>query len=297
MTLNDLILSEISLPVHTDVTALAVAVAARHPGSTAVIFYGAALREDLHCLPAGSLIDLYLLVEDYETAFNSFWLAAANRLLPPNVFPFTDGVRHAKYAVLTLDDFRRLCSPAADNVSLFARMAQPVRLVWTSHAEVAPIVAEGVASAVRTLLTAARPMIEDAADALALWRRALTLTYGCELRAERAGRAGLIIGTQADRCMRLAAAAGQDNTLQPAATYERRTAEARWRRWRYRGKLLSVARLMKATFTYSGGIDYIADKISRHSGTSIEVKPWMRSHPIAAGLWLAPRLWWRAAIR
>jgi len=40
-------------------------------------------------------------------------------------------------------------------------------------------------------------------------------------------------------------------------------AAARWRRLQRRGKWLSVIRLAKASFTYAGGIDYLAWKINR----------------------------------
>jgi hypothetical protein len=61
--------------------------------------------------------------------------------------------------------------------------------------------------------------------------------------------------------------------------------------------MLSVARLAKATGTYSGGIDYLAWKINRHAGTSIEIKPWQRRWPILAAFTLLPRLLKGGAIR
>src|SRR5210317_2137440 len=74
----------------------------------AVLFYGSCLRtgdvED-------GLADLYLLVDEYSAAFKGRTLAFFNRLLPPNVFyleiPFQGRVLRAKYAILSLDDFRR----------------------------------------------------------------------------------------------------------------------------------------------------------------------------------------------
>ena len=70
-----------------------------------------------------------------------------------------------------------------------------------------------------------------------------------------------------------------------------------WARRRFEGKLLSVARLAKAAFTYSGGIDYLAWKINRHAGTQIEIKPWQRKWPLLAALVLAPKLLAKGAVR
>jgi hypothetical protein len=71
----------------------------------------------------------------------------------------------------------------------------------------------------------------------------------------------------------------------------------RWPGLRRRGKLLTVARLAKAAFTYAGGIDYLAWKINRHAGTKIEIKPWQRKWPLVAALVLVPRLLARGAIK
>ena len=70
-----------------------------------------------------------------------------------------------------------------------------------------------------------------------------------------------------------------------------------WRRFRRRGKALTLIRLAKATTTYAGGVDYLAWKINRHAGTKIAVKPWQRRWPILGALTLLPRLLRRGAIR
>ena len=80
----------------------------------------------------GLMLDFYLIVSDYPAAYGRSWLARANALVPPNVFPFEHGGLIAKYAVLSEADFARLNSPAADNVSVWARFAQPSRLLWAS---------------------------------------------------------------------------------------------------------------------------------------------------------------------
>jgi hypothetical protein len=63
------------------------------------------------------------------------------------------------------------------------------------------------------------------------------------------------------------------------------------------GKLLSVARLAKASATFAGGADYIAWKINRHAGTDIQLKPWQRRWPLLAAISLLPRLLRSGAVR
>jgi hypothetical protein len=52
--------------------------------------------------------------------------------------------------------------------------------------------------------------------------------------------------------------------------------------WRIRnvlGRLLSILRLFKASFTFKNGVDYIAWKIERHTGEKILVTPRLRRFP------------------
>jgi hypothetical protein len=85
-------------------------------------------------------------------------------------------------------------------------------------------------------------------------------------------------------------------TLGPDAP-PRAAAERQWRQLRRRSKRASVLRLAKASFTFAGGIDYLAWKINRHAGTKVEIKPWQRRWPLAAAFILLPRLLSRGAIR
>src|SRR6478672_9399115 len=102
-TLNDLVAAELVEPVDPRVTAMAAAIAALYPGAArAVLFYGSCLRERQL---DGLMLDFYLIVSDYRAAYGRSWLAAANRLIPPNVFPFEHDGLAAKYAVLSEADF------------------------------------------------------------------------------------------------------------------------------------------------------------------------------------------------
>ncbi|MEQ1509722.1 MAG: hypothetical protein ABL909_04880 [Sphingopyxis sp.] len=284
MKLRDLVSGELSQPVLTPVSAMAAAIAALHPGSRAVLFYGSCLRE---AKLDGLMLDFYLIVADYRTAYDARWLALANRLIPPNVFPFVHGGFSAKYAVLSEADFHRLCGPETRNVSVWARFAQPSRLVWASDDAARERVVSAVSRAAPTLLAAAQSI--DGETPLDWWRRAFALTYSAELRAERAARASSVVDADPERYQRFSPAA-----MAPIPIGAR---GGGWARRRLEGKALSVLRLAKATFTFAGGIDYLAWKINRHAGTQIVISPWQRRHPILAGIMLVPRLLGQGAIK
>ena len=284
-TLRALVEEELSQPVDPRVSAMAEAIAAKHgEASRAVLFYGSCLREKQL---DGLMLDFYLIVSDYRSAYDRKWLAQANALIPPNVFPFQHDGLAAKYAVLSEADFDRLNGPETRNVSVWARFAQPSRLVWFAD-EVARNRAIGpVTRASPTLLAAAGKL--DGEDHLDWWRRAFSLTYSAELRAERAGRSGSVVDADPDRYRRFSAPA--------IAAIPENARSGQWFRRRIEGKVLSVVRLAKASATYAGGAEYIAWKINRHAGTNIELSAWQKRHPLLAAISLLPRLLKSGAIR
>jgi hypothetical protein len=283
--LRQLVEEELDIAVDPKVAEMAEAIAANHgEASQAVLFYGSCLRERQL---EGLMLDFYLIVSDYEAAYDKRWLAKANALVPPNVFPFQHGNLGAKYAVLSEADFYRLNGPETRNVSVWARFAQPSRLVWARNNQARTRTIDAVARAAPTLLAAARPFPEG--GDLAPWRHAFALTYSAELRAERKGRSGSIVDTDPERYRRV---------LQPAlSAIDRNAPSGGGVRRRIEGKLLSVVRLAKASATYAGGAEYIAWKINRHAGTDIELTPWQRRHPLLAAITLLPRLLRSGAIR
>jgi hypothetical protein len=283
--LRQLVAEELSLPVDPRASAMAAAIAGKHgEASRAVLFYGSCLR---HKQLDGLMLDFYLIVSDYRAAYDRAWLAAANRLIPPNVFYFEHDGLAAKYAVLSEADFRRLSGPETNSVSVWARFAQPSRLVWAADEEARTRAVDAVARAAPTLLAAAGPVPRE--EPLALWRRAFALTYSAELRAERKGRASSVVELEPERYSRFTAPAlAAARSMRPHGSWA-------WRR--IEGKGLSVLRLAKASLTFAGGADYIVWKINRHAGTDIQLKPWQQRHPLLAGLSLLPRLLRSGAVR
>ena len=289
--LKELVAAELALPVDPRVAEMAAAIAAEYAGAArAVLFYGSCLRSaELD----GLMLDFYLIVSDYDAAYGRSWLARANRLIPPNVFPFEHGGLVAKYAVLSEADFARECGPRALSVSVWARFAQPSRLVWATNNATRARVEESITSTAPTLLALAGPLARG--DVLNLWKHGFSRTYRAELRAERGDRSASIVDADPDRYRRFGEAALA--RLGHAAPMSAAEAERRWRGLQRRGKLLSVLRLAKASFTFAGGVDYLAWKVSRHSGVSVAVKPWHRRFPLAAAVVLVPRLLAKGAVR
>ena len=303
--LHDLVAEELGLPVDPRVSKMAAAIAARHgAASRAVLFYGSCLRQQQL---EGLMLDFYLIVSDYRRAYDKRWLAAANRLIPPNVFYFEHAGLVSKYAVLSEADFAHECSPAAWTVSTAARFAQPTRLVWSADDAAAARMVDIVAEAAPTLLDWTLPVggAGGVSYPSELWARAFGLTFNAELRAEKLSRPAALVEADPERYERfglatLAVLAERHRGPDPTQIHMlmRPDRMARWwRRKQVKGKLYSIARLTKASATFAGGADYIAWKINRHAGTDIVLKPWQRRHPLLAAISLLPRLLKIGAVR
>ncbi len=267
-------------------------------GSTAaaVLFYGSCLRAGE---TEGKILDFYVIVDDYREAYGNMPLAAANKILPPNVFYAETGaggeIVRSKYAVLSMADLRFRTSDKCLNVSVWARFSQPACLVYARDAESRCAVTDAVSQACLTMIRAALPFVVERSSPSAIWQKAFSLTYGAELRSEGADKGRelyLLDQARYDAITPLILSA-----LAGWRPQTRARARRRWRLRRWNGKTVSILRLMKAAFTFDGGIDYIAWKVKRHSGVEIEITPWRRRHPVLAGALLFLRLRRRGAFR
>lgn len=305
-SLTQLVAEELAVPVQAGVSEFASHIAAQFNGAArAVLFYGSCLRsEQLQ----GEMLDFYLIVSDYKTAYDKSWLAKWNRRLPPNVFPFQHNGLIAKVAVLSESDFHDLNRSAASAVSVWARFAQPSRLVWCADETARQSAIMAISGAAPTLLNAALAFVEREVDILDLWQSGFQMTYSAELRAERKDRPSSVMAFDPERYGRFGIAAlnhtriankmrGDRILLLPDVDGKIAQEKNRWPGLRRRGKLLTIARLAKAAFTYAGGIDYLAWKINRHAGTQIVIQPWQRKWPLVAALFLVPKLWAKGAVR
>jgi hypothetical protein len=267
----------------------------RHGTSVnAILLYGSCLRSgDLY----DGLVDLYLIVDRYRDIYPSRRKAFANWLLPPNVFyielPVDDRTVRAKYAVLSDRDLRRGTTRWFHSY-LWGRFTQPTAIAWSRDSRARQQVLECLAGAICTFLNRTLPRLPASGSVQALWQQGLQLSYGAELRAERSGRAGELTGFGADYYQAatrlLANSLRYGLTLRDEADglhYQADIPAARrlasrltWPLRKAQGKLLSVLRLLKALFTFEGGLDYIAWKLERHSGQPIEIPGRVRRWPL-----------------
>lgn len=273
--------------------AMALADAARREvgGVKAVLFYGSCLRDGLK---ADAVADLYILTDGYGQTRQAPWARLANRILAPNVFYFQAatpvGQIAVKAAIVSLDHFRRLVGPHTFHSYFWARFTQPAAVIWADDDATRADIAVSFAAAARTFAaeTAHAPLAPgsagaaDAADAF--WPHGFRLTYASELRAEGPARATTLYEADLARYRALYDALAGDDIMP-------RGSPGRWRLRRLQGKVLSVARLAKAVFTFENGVDYVLWKIKRHSGVAITAKPWQRRFPLIAAPGLAWRVW------
>ena len=299
--LATLIDAELGRPVAPAVTAFAHELAARAGGATAaVLFYGSALRDGA----LDGVLDFYLLVDRNEDWPGPRLAAWASRLLPPHVGyveSVVDGrTLRAKYAVMTLAQFRRAMSPRRIDTTLWARFSQPCACVVARDDGERARVREAVVTAARW----AAWLGPVRGEASAYWRALFQRTYASELRVESQGRGADLLASDPGRYARLlplawraAGLAFDDDgagVLAPTASdAERSAAERRWRVRRRLGRPLNLLRLLKAASTFANAIDYVAWKVERHSGYRIEPSAFQRRHPLLA----APLLYWRLRAR
>lgn len=299
--LTTLIDAELRQSAPAPVGELAEQLAHRARGRAAVVlFYGSAFRADA----LEGVLDFYVLLDRVGAWPGSRVAAAANRLLPPNVGYFEGEISgqtlRAKYAVMSMEQFRDGMSATTLDTTLWARFSQPCLCVWArtegDRAAAVAAIREAVVTAARWAAHLGPPSAAPAD----FWRALYARTYLAELRVESAGRARNLVDRDTARYENILPMAwslgGVDyesrhgGELAPRLSdAERRSAQSRWN-WRTRlGKPLNLLRLSKAAFTFDGAMDYVAWKIERHSGVRIEVAPWQRRFPLLA----APGLYWR----
>lgn len=255
-----------------------------------MLAYGSCLRD---VRPDEGLVDLYALIDDYRAFHGNTIARFLNWLIPPNVYYAEcqhDGLTiRTKYAVVSIAQFERRVGASTRNPYFWARFAQPTAVVFAANDEFRDRIEAALAQAVSTAADQGKALAGEDADPRTLWATLFGNTYRTELRSEDSSRAGQIVDADIDfyeAAARLHASG--------AGPGKRRGI---WALRRIEGKLLSVARLVKAAFTFQGGADYLAWKIARHSGVSIEVTPWQRRHPILAAIVLLPKLYARGGFR
>ena len=310
--LTDTIREKVSQPVYPAILALVAHIRKQYPDAAAVLFYGSCLRSGQD---RGGMADLYVLVDSYrESGQKALW-SALNALLPPNVFylevPFENRTVRAKYALLSLRDFEQGTSMRWFHSYIWGRFAQPIAIAYARSPDDRERVVTALAQAVTTFMRRTLPCTKTPFTARDLWFKGLSLSYRSELRAENPDKLANLVALFEDYYEKITRAAIDRIPYEVAIAEEgprfrytprvaarsRVSARQIWRVRFFQGKLLSILRLLKGAFTFSGGVEYIRWKIERHTGVQAEVpRPWQRFPILALGI-LAWRIYRQGGFR
>ncbi|MEO9461916.1 MAG: hypothetical protein ABJ242_04190 [Marinomonas sp.] len=274
--------------LHAAVTGFAAELAAATPQALAILFYGSNLR-------TGSLegvLDYYVLTDGPQV--EKIW---------PRVSYHEANVAHedvrAKVATMSLAQFARAASGQSRDTTIWARFVQPSGLIWSRDDAAASAVLEAVCDAAKTAARLAAALGPESGPAQDYWRSLFRATYKAEFRVEKAGREDSILSVNEAHFDGLLSAAWEadglsfaqsGDVLTPDLSAHARRDTLRWWAKRQRlGKMLNIARLLKATTTFEGAGRYAAWKIERHTGVPVKVTPWREKHPVLS----APSVLWQ----
>lgn len=241
-----------------------------------IVFYGSCMRTRDY---KDAILDFYVVVDSYSKAYGNWWLSVSNSVLPPNVFYLQETVNgeiyRAKYAVVTKKSLTFGVSKAFHSY-FWARFTQPMTYIYAQNNEFESWFAKVQSMACHSFYNSVIPVFESFPQDHQFWVRGLQLTYSAELRTETNTRAALIY--ENDREFYNDLFLSLDKNIKVGGS-SNSIFVLKWKLRILLGKLLSVLRLMKATTTFVGGVDYIAWKIERHTGKPIHITNKMRKWP------------------
>jgi len=300
--LAGLVAGELQTAASPAAQALARAICAERPGVASILFYGSCLRKDTN----EGVFDFYVLVDRYRDTYDSRLLAIGNAILPPNVFYIETeselGTLRAKYAVLSQSDFEAAVSPSCVHPYIWARFAQPSRLVHARDDDARDAATRASAQAIATLVQRLGVFLPASGrlqkfSLSALWQEAFTRTYGAESRpesedtirsvyeaaSERYDEAGAhaLAHLEAQGWLDSVTARGSSGAYEVEMPARRRSlARLRWQISRPIARILAILRLLKTAFTFGDWIPYAVWKVERHSGQRVELSERQRKHPL-----------------
>jgi hypothetical protein len=303
-TLTDLIAAESARDTFPAAKAFGEELRTRYGAATAgVVFYGSCLRQSTD---VGLMLDFYVLVDSYRRAVGHPISAAFAALLPPNVYyhemPFEGRTVRAKVAVIAVSQFLHGTGPETFASSLWARFSQPALILYARNSELHRRLVNALAAAVQTTIESVLPLMETRFTAREVWLRALAESYGAELRPEQDAKRAELVEAELPRYDRVTTAVlgapdADGRHVRGTPDSDRAAAAQAWRLRRIQGKTLNALRLVKAAFTFQGGLDYAVWKIERHSGVKIELTPSERKRPLMTGARLFLQTLKRGGIR
>ena len=288
-------------------TSMASAIRDKHGATVqAFVFYGSGLREADNL---EKMLDYYVLTQSYSDVHGVGPKALASFLLPPSVhfLEATDTDNQpmsSKYSIVSLPGFLRRVQGGAREPMIWARFSQPCLIMACQNEPLREQLVTALARAVVHFADQTAPLLAGKMTPRTFWARALSESYRTEFRAEQPlARASEIVERYAARYDALGEAVfgpkDADGLIEiTAASFAaRQGARLKWASRRWIGKPATALRVLKAAFTFDGGLDYVLHKLKSHSNVEIEVTPHQRRHPILWSPVLAWKLWRRGAFR
>ncbi|MFK7894851.1 MAG: hypothetical protein AB8G23_03385 [Myxococcota bacterium] len=309
--LHQQIAEELAVPVRESVEWLAQEVAAQHGDAVlGVLFYGSCLRKKTD----EGVLDFWVIVDEYSSAYKSWLPALVNPIAPPNVFylereyavPTSDNeaedagptTLRTKYGVISREAFAQGSSLRAWHPYIWARFAQPARLVVCRDEAARHFFRDAIANAVISFVGRLACQLPHR-DGLfrfslnAFWQEAFRHTYDSERRPEATDSILQLYHEDEARydavgacAFKILAAEGHFETAteHPGAfAVEIPNHAAQKRRWgwmRSYARGLGLVRLLKTAFTFGDWVPYVLWKLERHTGRKIELTERQRKHPL-----------------
>ena len=261
----------------------------------AIILYGSWLRGQRN-----TLLDFYVLKKNLESTETTIKNLAC-KILPPNVYALKlnrdpEMLGMAKYSTMTLRSLEKHIDKDF-HPYFWARFCQPAVVIWARDLSIRDSVHKIFARARSRMIEENLPLLTEGLDDSDFWENALIHTYNCELRSERPEKIASIVESNKPYLRKalsefstqkspLFASISDVTSSTDHSTYSTFGA----RRWTQRnwGKFLSLARLVKAAFTFNDALEYVLWKIERHSGIHESPSPLQCRYPLLLA-W--PLLW------
>lgn len=265
-----------------------------------VMFYGSALKKD----EPDAILDFYIIVDKVSDWPGNPAKKIANALLPPNVeyheYECSGRIVRGKVAILTVWQFRQLTGKTPIDITVWARFVQPSRLVWVRNPAAADKILSCLIRACATAVTWAAILGPRQGPASSYWGTLFRHTYLSELRMENSKRPESLLEGQEERYTFLLREGWralnipfreENGEFIPGLSLDHLVAEREsWVRRERWGRPLNTLRVIKAVFTFRGGVDYVAWKIRRHQGVELHLTPFERKHPLLSFLSLGWKL-------
>lgn len=299
--LRMLVARELREPVASGIQWLAREIAEIH-GETVigVLFYGSCLRRET----ADGVLDFWVVVDDYASAYQNSLHTLLNRVAAPNVFyverEYEGSTLRTKYGVIDRRAFEKGSRLDAWHPYVWARFAQPARTLVFRDDEAERFLTAAVANSIIAMVGRLVCVLPGRAGLLrfslaAFWQEAFRRTYDSERRPEAEESIRGLYATNAERYDQVASLAIRhlagrgffaSATAHPRAfsieihASALRNRRLRWRIMRSYARFLGLVRLTKTAFTFGDWVPYVLWKLERHTGRRIQLTERQRKHPL-----------------